>query len=306
MTAVATTPKRRLAGVKQALRPLPWIGPAVALIVAIVLWPVVVMVKTSFTNIASDGFSTGGAGWKNYHSLLQEPALGGVVVRTLLWVALVVGVTMVIALALAQLFNTRFPGRRIARSALIAPWAASVMVTALVFRWALDPNSGAINVVLHAFGIVHQMGSHQADWLGSPGTAMICMMGVAVFVSLPFSTYALLAGLQGIPDEVHEAARVDGAGRWRSYLSVTLPLLRPSLLVATLINIINVFNSFPIIWEMTRGGPGYSTSTSTTMMFILKQSWVGESAALSVANFVLVVIIALAFLRVTTKDGGLG
>jgi multiple sugar transport system permease protein len=128
------------------------------------------------------------------------------------------------------------------------------------------------------------------------------MMAVAVFVSLPFTIYALLAGLQNIPGEVYEAARVDGAGRWRIYRSMTLPLLRPAILVATLINVINVFNSFPIIWEMTRGGPGYQTSTTTTMMFILKQSWIGESASLSVINFLLVVVIAVVFLRVASKD----
>jgi multiple sugar transport system permease protein len=177
-----------------------------------------------------------------------------------------------------------------------------VMMTALVFRWALDPNTGAINVVLHALGIVHRLGSQQADWLGQPSTALVAMMAVAVFVSLPFTTYALLAGLQGIPSDVYEAARVDGAGTWRIYRSMTLPLLRPAILVATLINVINVFNSFPIIWEMTRGGPGYETSTTTTMMFILKQSWIGESAALSAVNFLLVLVIALVFLRVASRD----
>jgi multiple sugar transport system permease protein len=287
---------------RRALRPLLWVGPAIALIAVVVVWPVVVLVQTSFQNIAPDGFTLGGAGSKNYSSLWHEPALSGVVLRTLLWVGAIVTVTMLISLALAQLFNQRFPARRLVRSALIAPWAASVMMTALVFRWALDPNTGAINIVLHALGIVHRLGSQQADWLGQPSTALIAMMAVAVFVSLPFTTYALLAGLQGIPSDVYEAARVDGAGTWRVYRSMTLPLLRPSILVATLINVINVFNSFPIIWEMTRGGPGYETSTTTTMMFILKQSWIGESAALSAANFLLVLVIALVFLRVASKD----
>ena len=125
------------------------------------------------------------------------------------------------------------------------------------------------------------------------------MMIVGIFVSLPFTTYAILAGLQTIPDEVYEASRVDGAGTWRTYLAITLPLLRPAILVATTINVINVFNSFPIIWEMTRGGPGYETSTSTTFMFILKQSFIGESASLSVVNFLLVIIVVLLFLRAT-------
>ena len=281
-----------------ALRPLLWIGPAVALISVVVLWPVVVLVQASFQNIASDGFVVGGAGWKNYTELWHEPALAGVVFRTVIWVVAVVGVTLLLSLALAQLFNQRFPFRRAARTALIAPWAASVLMTALIFRWALDPYSGAVNVILHALGLV-RMGSNTADWLGRPGWALVWMMIVGIFVSLPFTTYALLAGLQTVPDEIYEAARVDGANSRRTYLAITLPLLRPAILVATTINVINVFNSFPIIWEMTRGGPGYETSTTTTFMFILKQAFIGESAAMSVMNFLLVIVVVLLFLRAT-------
>jgi multiple sugar transport system permease protein len=211
----------------------------------------------------------------------------------------VVVVTMLLSLGLAQLFNQRFPGRRVARWALIAPWAASVMMTALVFRWALDANNGVINVFLHDIGVIKTFNSNESDWLGRPASAFVWMMVVAVFVSLPFSTYALLAGLQTIPTEVFEAARVDGASKWQVYRSITLPLLRPAFLVAALINIINVFNSFPIIWEMTRGGPGYETSTTTTFMFLLKQSYIGESAAMSVINFGLVILLVLLFLRAT-------
>ena len=281
-----------------SLRPLLWIGPAIALIAVVVLWPVVVLVKASFQNIAVDGFVEPGTTTSNYSTLWHEPALAGVVFRTCIWVVVVVGVTLLLSLALAQLFNQRFPFRRAARTALIAPWAASVMMTALIFRWALDPYSGAVNVILHALGIV-KLGSNQADWLGTPGWALFWMMVVAIFVSLPFTTYALLSGLQTISDEVYEASRVDGAGTWRTYRSITLPLLRPAILVATTINVINVFNSFPIIWEMTRGGPGYETSTTTTFMFILKQSFIGESAAMSVMNFLLVIVVVLFFLRAT-------
>jgi multiple sugar transport system permease protein len=282
----------------RALTPLVWIGPAIALIGVVVLWPVYVMFKTSFQHFTANGFYLGAAGWTNFKNLFDEPDLKSILIRTVVWVVVVVGVTMTLSLGMAQLFNQRFPGRRVARWALIAPWAASVLMTAFIFRWALDPNSGVVNVFLHDLGLV-KFGSNQADWLGRPDSAFAWMMVVAIFVSLPFSTYALLAGLQTIPTELYEAARVDGASTWRTYRSITLPLLRPSFLVALLINVINVFNSFPIIWGMTRGGPGYETSTTTVFMFQLKQAFIGESAAMSVINFGLVIVVVLVFLKVT-------
>ena len=281
------------------LAPLLWLGPAIALIGVVVLWPVVVMVQSSFEQIGGEGFVAGYNGTANYTNLFREPDFVSVLLRTAGWVVVVVGVTMLISLGLAQLFHQRFPGRRVTRWALIIPWAASVLMTALIFKWALDPNVGVINVILHHIGVVRKLGSSQADWLGNPGRALAAMMAVAVFVSLPFTTYALLSGLQGIPGDVYEAASIDGATSWRSYLGVTLPLLRPAILVATLINVINVFNSFPIIWEMTRGGPGYQTATSTIYMIDLKQGDVGQAASLSVFNFLLVIVIVVVYLSTT-------
>jgi multiple sugar transport system permease protein len=278
--------------------PLLWVGPAIALVAVVVAWPVVVMIRTSTQSFTPNGFLLGSAGLKNFKNLFDQPDLRGILIRTGAWVVVVVGVTMLLSLGLAQLFNERFPGRRVARWALIAPWAASVVMTSLIFRWALDDTSGVINVFLHDLGLV-KFGSNEADWLGRPFSAFVWMMVVAIFVSLPFSTYALLAGLQTIPPELYEAARVDGASPLRIYRSITLPLLRPAFLVAALINVINVFNSFPVIWEMTRGGPGYETSTTTVFMYQLKQAYIGQSAAMSVLNFVLVIVVVLIFLRTT-------
>ena len=282
------------------LSPLLWLGPAIVLIGLVVLWPVVVMVQSSFQNISGIGFVAGYNGTANFRQLFNEPDFVSVLTRTVIWVVAVVAVTVLISLALAQLFNQRFPGRRITRWALIIPWAASVMMTALIFKWALDPNVGVINVILHHIGVVKKLGSNQADWLGNPTSALLWMMGVAVFVSLPFTTYALLSGLQGIPRDVYEASAIDGATSWKSYLKVTLPLLRPAIVVATLINVINVFNSFPIIWEMTGGGPGYQTATSTIFMVDLKQGNVGESASMSTINFLLVIVIVVVYLATTS------
>jgi multiple sugar transport system permease protein len=280
------------------LAPLVWLGPAIALIAVVVIWPIVSMIQTSFRNITPLGIDIGSAGWSNFSAVFTNPNLPGILVRTLVWVVAVVAINMLLSLGMAQLFNQRFPGRRFARWAIIAPWAASVMMTALIFRWMLQPDSGVIYLFLHQLGIVSAFTENTPDWLGNPDAAMACMMAVAIFVSLPFTTYVLLAGLQSIPAELYEASRVDGASRWYTYRRITLPLLRPAFAVGAVINLMNVFNSFPIIWEMTRGGPGYETATSTVFMYDLKGTFVGQSAAMSIVNFSLVVVIVLVFLRV--------
>ncbi|HUN34649.1 MAG TPA: sugar ABC transporter permease [Trebonia sp.] len=296
----AAKPRTRLTSSAwlRRLQPLLWLGPAIALIAVVVIWPIVAMIQTSFQNITPLGINIGSAGWGNFSQVLQNLNLPGILVRTVIWVASVVAITMLTSFGLAQLFNQRFPGRRYVRWAIIAPWAASVMMTALIFRWMLQPDSGAIYLVLHQLGLISQFNVNTPDWLGNPDAAMACMIAVAVFVSLPFTTYVLLAGLQSIPGELYEAARVDGASPWYTYRHITLPLLRPAFAVGTVINLMNVFNSFPIIWEMTRGGPGYETATSTVFMYDLKGTFVGQAAAMSIVNFALVVIIIVVFLRV--------
>jgi multiple sugar transport system permease protein len=296
--ARAARPRRRRGVAWRRLAPLPWIAPCLILIAVVVLWPIVSMVQTSTQNITPIGVTIGSAGAQNFTTLFHNPNLPSILMRTVIWVIAVVAITMLLSLGLAQLFNQRFPGRRVARWALIAPWAASVMMTALIFRWMLQPDNGVINVFLHQLGLV-QFDSNESSWLGRPDSALAWMIGVAVFVSLPFTSYTLLAGLQAIPGELFEAARVDGASRWHTYRAITLPLLRPAFLVALLINVMNVFNSFPIIWEMTRGGPGYQTNTTTVFMYNLKESFIGQAAAMSIVNFAIIIVIVLFFLKVS-------
>ncbi|WP_347256996.1 sugar ABC transporter permease [Actinomadura sp. RB99] len=289
----ASLPRR----VGRALVPLLWLGPSIVLIAVVVLWPVIEMLRTSLLKISSSGVTLGNRGSANYTDLFDEDALVPVVLRTLLWVAGIVVVTMVLSLAIGQLLNARFPGRRVVRWAVIVPWAASVLMTALIWKWMLDNYSGIINRVLLDLHVIDK----PVNWLGHPHQAMVWMMWVAVFVSLPFTSFVILAGLQSIPSDVYEAARVDGAGAFRTYFGITLPLLRPAVLIASIINVINVFNSFPIIWAMTAGGPGHATDTTTTFMYKLAfyDQHVGESAAMAVVNFVLILVMVLVYLRAT-------
>jgi ABC-type sugar transport system permease subunit len=220
-----------------------------------------------------------------------------VLANTVVWVAVVVAVTLVVSLALAQLLNASFPGRRLVRWALIVPWAASLIMTAKLWVWIYDYYFGILNHLLLGLGLL----ARPLDWLGDDRTVMGAMIVVGIFVSLPFTTYVLLAGLQTIPDEVYEAARVDGAAAWRTYASVTLPLLRPALLVATVLNMIYVFNSFPIVWTLNDRNPGFAHDTLITYMYKIAfrsaQRDVGLSAAVGVVNVLLILLAVLVYLR---------
>lgn len=295
---MAEPPARRRSALGRhvrGLQALVWLGPAVALIGFAVGWPVVSMFRTSALKVNSFGLVEGSNGFNNFRKLFAEPQFWPIIERTIVWVVVVVLVTTVVSLGLAQLFNKAFPGRRFTRWGLIAPWAASVLMTAIVFKWMLSTTSGLLNVIGHALGLVANV--DRADPLGQAATSFPWLIIVAIFVSLPFTTYAILAGHSSIPEQLYEAAAIDGASKARIYRSITLPLLRPAIVIATLINIMNVFNNFPIIWAMTHGQPGYSTATTTVFMYILKGSDIGESAAMSVINFIIVVILAGIFLR---------
>lgn len=290
----APRPVSRRSGIAR-LGPLPWIAPVILLILAVVIWPVVELIRTSFLNISIAGIVRGSAGTDKYKKLFEETDFGSVLLWTVVWTVVVVSVTMLLSLALAQLFNQKFPGRTVTRWALIAPWAASVLMTAIGFKWMLNQTAGVLNTLMLDLGLIDK----SKDWLGKPETAWPWMMAVAIFVSLPFTTYTLLAGLQTIPHEVYEASRIDGASPWQTYRHITVPMLRPAFLVGVVINLINVFNSFPIIWAMTQGGPGYDTSTTMVFMYKLKETDIGESAAMSVVNFAMVVVLVLIFLKVS-------
>jgi ABC-type sugar transport system permease subunit len=243
------------------------------------------------------GLYQGAVGLLNYRRLFEQDALATVVGNTVTWVTAVVGITVVISLALAQLLDAAFPGRRVVRWAIIVPWAASLIVTSKLFVWVYDYYFGALNHLLLSL----RLRAGPVDWLGDDGTIMAAMIAVGVFVSLPFTTYVLLAGLATIPGEVYEAARLDGASPWQTYRSVTLPLLGPALLVATVLNLIYVFNSFPIVWTLNDRNPGFAHDTMVTYLYKIafKSSLrdVGLAAALGVLNVGLVLAAVLVYLR---------
>jgi multiple sugar transport system permease protein len=293
----APIPARKPGG-RDLLAALPWVAPAVLLIFAIVLFPAGFMFFNSTRDISISGLDRGSVGFDNYVEVFSFPYFWPIFLRTIVWVVAVVGVTVVISLGLAQILDKAFPGRRIVRLAVIIPWAASVVMTTMVVYYGLEPYFGIINTFLVDIGLIDTPEGY--GWTRNPTTAFAWSIVVAIFVSLPFTTYTILAGLATVPGDVLEAAKMDGAGPTRTYFSVVLPQLRGALSVAVLINIINVFNSLPILKIMTGSIPGYDADTIMTMIFkyIQNQHKVDVASALSVVAFVIVIVIVAVYVKV--------
>ena len=280
-----------------AWQTLLWLGPSLILILGVVIYPVFALVRASWSRYSITGVYEDAVGLSNYVRLLQQDALPRVIVNTLVWVTMVVGVTIVISLAFAQLLDASFPGRRVVRWFVIVPWAASLIMTSKLFVWIYDYYFGILNHVLTTLHVI----AEPVDWLGNDATVMGAMIAVGVFVSLPFTSYVFLAGLQAIPGDVYEAAHIDGASAWRTYVAVTLPLLAPALVVATVLNLIYVFNSFPIVWTLNDRNPGFGHDTMITYMYKIafKSALrdIGLAAALGVVNVALILVAVVGYLR---------
>lgn len=270
-----------------------WAMPVVVLILMFVVYPLGSLIVSSFSKLSFSGRVIGWAGWDNYVALAKDPALPLVVQNTFVWTAGVVVGTVLLSIGASLVLNETFPGRRVVRWILVIPWATSLIITSLVFAWIFDSRLGTVNVLALSTGILKE----PVAFLGAGGTAMTILILVGIFVSVPFTTYVMLSGLQGISAEYYEAASIDGAGPVRRFSAITLPLLRPFIVLAALLNAIYVFNSFPIIWIMTNGGPINDTQTIITYMYKLAFSTdeTAKATALGTGGFVLLAILGTAY-----------
>jgi multiple sugar transport system permease protein len=216
------------------------------------------------------------------------------------WVVGIVFFTIIISLPVAQLLNAKYPGRKVVRWAVIIPWAASVVMSSTIWKWILDPYYGVLNKILIDLNFYKE----PVDFLANPKQSFVWLMIVAVFVSIPFTSFVILAGLATIPDDIVESSTVDGATAWKGYRFIKFPLIKPALLVAMAINLINIFNAFPIIWVITAGGPGYETDTTTTLGYKIsfRDQDIGQSASMASLNLIIILIFIGIFLKVSKSQ----
>jgi multiple sugar transport system permease protein len=265
------------------------------LIAGVVLYPALELVRASLSRYSMTGVYQGAVGALNYRRLVEQEALGGVLVNTLIWVTVVVGLTLVISLGLAQLLDAPFAGRRLVRWAVIVPWAASLIVTSKLFVWLYDYYFGILNHALTTLGLIRG----PVDWLGNDATVMAAMIAVGVFVSLPFTTYVLLAGLAAIPGDVYEAARLDGASALQEFRYVTVPGMQAIFLVTVMLSMVFTSTSLVVVNILTNGAPAERTNILPNFSYNLAMGTgrLGIASAVNMIFFPLLILVIVGISR---------
>jgi len=233
-------------------------------------------------------------GLENYRQLLQDRAALRALVNTLVFVSVSTTLELLLGLGIALVIHRSFRGRGLVRAAVLVPWAIPTVVSSQMWRFLFHDKYGLLNYLL--FGA--DLGRYQA-WLADPLWAFVAIIAADVWKSSSFAALLILAGLQTIPEELYEAARIDGAGPWRRFWEITLPMLRPALLIAFLFRTMDAFRVFDLVFVMTQGGPGDATSVLQFYGYkkIFGEGLMGYGSAVSVLIFLLSLTVSLGYLR---------
>lgn len=273
------------------------VAPVVVLLLAVTAYPLVYNLWNSFhsVNLSEAGSSRPFVGLDNYTKMFGSSVWVNSLARTLAFTVVSVALETVVALGLALMLHRRFRGRGLLRAAILVPWAVPTVVSATLWKTMFDPRTGFVDYLLGNVGLP---GGH-TTWLAGVWTSWVAILVADAWKNVPFMAIILLAGLQVIPEEVYEAARIDGASAWQSFRRMTLPLLKPALAVALIFRTLQAFLVFDVIYIMTGGGPGVSTET---LSFLNWQTFlVGTDFGYGGAISVMLVIIALAISAVYVR-----
>jgi len=267
------------------------IVPIMVLELALTAYPILYSLYTSFTNMNIMTFSSGGTfiGLANYVEAMNDPLVIEAIGVSLLFTALVLSMSIPMAIGLGLLLNEDFPGRVIVRCIVLLPWFVSEFISGVTWRILTHEAYGTFNGILYSLRII---GQYQA-WV-KPDTALFMLSIAYVWHYAPFGAFFVLAALGSINPESYQAAKIDGAGAFRRFRSITLPHIRYSLIIVLILTTMYALTSFDIIYAMTEGGPGTLTQTLTWLLyrehFANKQY--GYAAAVSFVLMILVIVIA--------------
>jgi multiple sugar transport system permease protein len=289
--------RARELAVSDKLRGLLFVAPALLLLVAVLGFPAVAAVLQSFNLmwVEKPAFSLGA-----YHQLIGDPVFVRAAMNTALFVAATVAFHLLAGLGLALLLNLNVRLKWLFRVVALLPWTVPDVVAGLVWRFMVDPLAGFVNSAAIALGLANE----PVDWLGDPTLARLCLILAEGWRAYPFIMLILLAGLQAIPRTQYEAAEMDGASAWQSFIYVTLPNLRTMLIIALVLDTIWECRLFGMVFSLTGGGPG--DATQTLPLLVYRQNFeffnTAYSAAIAVVLALAMFAIAIPYLRMTMKQ----
>ena len=276
------------------------IGPAVLYIVLLVGLPFFMALYYSVSNTTTGGGTMGFVGLRNFAAVIVTPKFQTALKNTITFGLISQTVVLLLSNALALTLQGNFAGKRLIRFLILLPWVAPISIGTIAWLWIFDSTYSVLNWMLRLAGLIHGQGYM---WLGLPHLAMGSVISVHVWRQLPLATVILLAGHSSIPQDIHDAAAVDGAGFWRHFFQVTLPLILPISLVALLFGLIFTFTDMVIIYNLTRGGPFDTTQVLASLAFYtgIAGGDLAEGAAIALFLFPLLLAVALGFLIIAHR-----
>ena len=284
-----------------------WLGvllvlPAVLFVVIFVLGPLFSTIALSFYSrrLTAPHQPTTFVGLRNYGYIFGQGIVQPALFNSVFISAATVLIQFVIGLAIALLLNRQFIGRGAVRATFIMAWGVPTIAAAFVFRWLFDATYGAINKLLLSLHVV----SAGIPWLGEARTALFTVIMANTWKGLPYPVLIFLAGLQLIPQEIRDAARIDGAGWWQEFLNVTMPQLRFVTIIFVVLRFIWSFNAFDLVYLLTGGGPANATMVLPVQIYIeaFRTFDVGTASALGTVMALSLIIFTVVFLRVATAQ----
>jgi multiple sugar transport system permease protein len=296
--------RRQPAGVthKRDYSGIIYVLPALTIVAILVAYPTLETVRLSLSRTSGPvlDLTTKFAGLRNFVNVITSRYFVQVITNTLVWTIASVTLQYLLGLVAAVILNQPFRGRTVVRSIVMLPWAVPGIVVALTWRWMYHPDFGLINASLNELGLR----SLQQVWLGQSSTALGAVVVATVWAIYPFATLMLLAGLQTVPQELLDAASIDGANAWNSFWSITFPTLRPVSTVIILLMTIWALNGFVVIYAMTSGGPGYSTEVLGLTIYRLgfREFHFDQAAAASVMLLGFTMLISVLYLQVLERE----
>ena len=292
-------PSRRVSG---RLLEVAFLAPAVVYLTVFFGYPIVKNVLMGFQEYTTRTFYTGEAPWvglANYANVVGDAVFSRAVLNTVLFTAGSIAGQFVIGLAIALFFRKRFALSGVLRSLLLLPWLIPMIAGTAVWRWILDTDNGALNRILSALPFVDA----RPEWLTSTSLALVAVIGVNIWLGIPFNTTILYGGLQEIPEELYEAGALDGATGWRAFRHITWPLLRPVVTVVLVLGVVYTLKVLDVILGLTGGGPANATQTIALASYMasFREFDFGAGAALGNILILMSLAFAIAYLRANRR-----